>query len=208
MQEEPPEVELMNDLVRDDLAGLVVDLADVPYSQMLGEAVDGVPVLRTVYGLARVGLTMRDQLFVRRLIACYREAGAADAESRRRLLEGLDDPRDARLAGELLLGRLEAASDTNRAALIGRVFAYCARTSRPWHDFERMTEMIVAAYSSDLRYFFKRGRLDIGDTGDEVERLIALGFYMRPLHQFGDQILQNVRPQVSSYGEAVLSACR
>lgn len=207
-EDRAPEVQLIDDLTGDELVQLAVDLGEVPYGALLGDAVGEIPILRALYGGARVVLGVSDQLFVRKLYACYSAAGGASTDKRREMLKRLDDPREARRAGELLLSRIQAAADSSRAEVIGKVFAHCARTERSWYDCERMIEMVVAAYAGDLRYFLERGALGMGETGDEVERLVSLGFYVRELAGFGDRVFPSRLPRLSlNYGAPILEAC-
>jgi hypothetical protein len=75
-----------------------------------------------------------------------------------------------------------------------------------WSDCERMSEMITMAYLDDLRYFQLTGASEIGETGDEIEHLIALGFYRREMSRFGRTVVPHAQPILSTYGEHPLHA--
>ena len=76
----------------------------------------------------------------------------------------------------------------------------------PYAQFVRLSEMVLGAYISDLEYFKDRSHDRIGESGDEVEHLLALGFYQRPKKKFGDTVMENIQPVISDYGKLIKTA--
>ena len=69
-----------------------------------------------------------------------------------------------------------------------------------------MSEMIAMAYLDDLRYFQRARHDGIGETGDEVEHLLALGYFVREKNKFGPTIMEHVQPTFSTYGKHLSDA--
>lgn len=112
---------------------------------------------------------------------------------------------DQQRAGELILGVVEHATTSEKAGCAGSVLRHCIERGIEWAIASRLLEMVDAAYLSDLRYLVSAGE-DVGDTGDEVEHLLSLGFYERTGKRFGDTVMWSVRPVLSSAGRVTLEA--
>lgn len=165
-----------------------------------------IPVLGTLLALGRLGAGVRDHLFARKLIRFYGALASTSEAERVAFVDAIRNDGQLARAGEAMLEVLDKASTTEKATLIGKLYAHCVRRGVAWSDCERMSEMVAMAYLGDLRYLQSRGDAEIGETGDEVEHLIALGFYRRELFRSGHTVTAAAQPTLTSFGRHLLQA--
>lgn len=200
-----PEQQVVEHIAASEILDVASGLAEVPIDQLIKHGQD-VPLLGTIVSLGRIGYHVRDYLFSRKLMSFYRQLATTPEPERIAFVQRLRDHGDLERAGEMLLEVLDKAATTEKAQLLGRLYSYCIVNGLPWTDCERMSEMIAMAYLDDLRYFQRARHEGIGETGDEVEHLLALGYFVREKKKFGDRVMEHVQPTLSSYGEHLSSA--
>lgn len=202
-----PTTSAVDFLVRDDVVDLTGDYLELGIDRAF-DLVDEVPLLRSLVGLGRAAMQTRDWLYIRKVLGFYQKLGSIDSEKRREFVEReLASPKEQQHAGELILAVVEQSTTTTKASCAGSVLAYCIEHGVEWPVGSRLLEMINAAYLSDLQYLVS-AETDIGESGDEVEHLLALGFYERPGKRFGDTVMWGLQPELSTYGQITLDALR
>jgi hypothetical protein len=107
-----------------DLHGLTADVAEAGLDTLFedGFAKD-IPIFGVIYKLARVGLNIRDRLFLKKLQACLSPVAAIPAKERAKMISELESSETNRVkVGEKLLYILEKAEDHESAGIIGDLF--------------------------------------------------------------------------------------
>lgn len=201
----PPEVEIVEHIREASVVDLSTELLEIPVDRLFDSAQE-IPILRTLAGLARMGIGVREYLFARKLLKFYSQMGRATLEQRATFVNRLREDGELARVGETILEVLDKALTAEKAELVGRVYAHCIAEGIAWRDCERMCEMTTAAYLDDLRYFYRTDPSMIGETGDEVEHLLALGFYVREGKRFGDTVMLGVQPELTTYGKHLHAA--
>ena len=130
-------------------------------------------------------------------------AEEVDINKRRKFLGKIGSDKKRAKVGLTLLELIDKSNSEDKASIIGEAYKQHILGKVAYMDFLRIAEMIVDAYSSDLSYFFKTPEKKIGETGDEVEHLLALGFYERGKHRFGSTVMSDVQPSLSNYGKMI-----
>ena len=204
-QRTAPEQQIVEHIAASDVLDLASGLAEVPIDDLF-EHGNEIPLLGTLVSLGRIGYHVRDYLFTRKLMTFYKQLATTPEPHRIAFVEQLRADDDLKRAGEMLLEVLDKAVMAEKAHLIGQLYAYCITNEMPWTDCERMSEMIAMAYLDDLRYFQRARNHGIGETGDEVEHLLALGYFVREKNKFGHTIREHVQPTFSTYGKHLSDA--
>ncbi len=205
--DELPTTKAIEHVMGDDVVGIAADYLEIGLDRALDLA-DEVPFLRTLVGVGRATMQARDWLYLRKLFSFYRELGEVDPGRRREFVEReLSSTEDRQRAGELILGVVDHASTSTKAGYAGRVLGHCIDHGIAWSLASRVLEMVNGAYLSDLRYLVAAGE-EIGETGDEVEHLLSLGFYERTGKRFGDTVMWSVQPVLSCPGRVAFDALK
>jgi hypothetical protein len=122
-------VSLTETLRRSDLSTVASELAEVALDDaVLAEGVwRDVPILGTVVGLWRIGVTVRDYVFIKKLSEFLRALEDVPAAQRSAMIDKLErEPEYGRKVGEELILLLDRLDSVNKAGLMGRAFrAYC-----------------------------------------------------------------------------------
>jgi hypothetical protein len=116
---------LVATLRSDEVVSIASDAAELGIDAALAEGLlRDVPVVSTLVSLAKVGLTVRDRLFVRKLLKFLCELKAIPSEERQRMVEKLEaDPGYGRNAGEHLIEILDRLDAHRKPEMTARVFA-------------------------------------------------------------------------------------
>ena len=110
-----------------------------------------IPVLSTLVALGRLGASIRDHLLRASLFGSTPELAATSESDRIAFVEVIRSAGQLDPAAETLLEVLDKAITTEKATLIGNLYAHCVQHEVAWSDCERMSEMVTMAYLDDLR---------------------------------------------------------
>jgi hypothetical protein len=116
---------LVATLRSDEAVSIASDAAELGIDAALAEGLlKDVPIVSTLVSLAKFGLTVRDRLFVRKLLKFLRGLRDIPSEERKRIAEKLEaDPDYGRNAGEHLIEILERLDAYRKPEMTSRVFA-------------------------------------------------------------------------------------
>jgi hypothetical protein len=200
------ELKFIDSIGDDDLLQNAEPLLELGIDKLMNNPlVEKLPVVSIGLATGRSFLTVRDYLFAKKVLKFLVSAEQVSADERQKFLSKLGSRKKKAEAGLAILELIDKAKSENKAAIIGDAYKQHILGKLKYADFLRIAEMIVDAYSSDLAYFFRTPEEKIGETGDEVEHLLALGFYDRNKHKFGNTVMSDVQPVLSSYGKLIMN---
>jgi hypothetical protein len=113
---------------------------------------EDIPILGSLVKLIKVGIGVREYLFLRKLakfLLALNSIPDADRESFRERVDA--DPRFRDSVGEKLLLLLERADDLDKPALIGKAFGAFLQRRIDYDQFVRMAAGLDRALMADLR---------------------------------------------------------
>jgi hypothetical protein len=181
----------------------LVGVSEVALDSILKDGVlKDIPLLGSAVGLARTFSSVRDLLFLRRIVAFIEGCKAGEEEN---LDIDLAQEKELKRAGETLLLVLESASSAFKAELFGRLFAALATEKVDVDFFERALESVGAANSRDLQTILQEEKVVEFDQRDHMRNLSNHGF-TRP---YGDDTFENIRSiyyELTDFGRTFLSA--
>ena len=137
-----------------------------------------------------------------------------------KFLKGLDLTTDERLGysnvlsgnpnklsktGLMLFELIEKSDTEAKSEIIGRLFSDYVRKKYHQSIFIRYSQMIIAIYADELKYFLHTSENNIEETSDQVEHLLSVGVYTRVYGEigFGGSINPQKQPRLSASGKAI-----
>ena len=137
-----------------------------------------------------------------------------------KFLKGLDLTTDERLGysnvlsgnpnklsktGLMLFELIEKSDTEAKSEIIGRLFSDYVRKKYHQSIFIRYSQMIIAIYADELKYFLHTSENNIEETSEQVEHLLSVGVYTRVYGEigFGGSINPQKQPRLSASGKAI-----
>lgn len=203
-EEEGLEASLIDSLSRRGETGVVMEESFELFldSKFSDGFLKEIPIVKYIIATKNGILDVRDYLFVKKIVGFLNEVGESDQKLRDDFAHDLRVKRREKEVGTHLIELIDKSFGIEKVKTIGRTFVLFLENGSTckYEDFVRISEMIVNAYESDLRYFFNRKEDEIGESGDEVEHLISLGFYERKKSGFGNSIFEDRKPTLTTFG--------
>jgi hypothetical protein len=113
---------LIDTLANSDLRDVAKDTAEVLVDSFLTDGLlKEIPIVRTIAGLAKAGIGIRDRLFVEKVIRFLSPLSEYSAEQRKAYLKSLD-AEDLKNASEYLILYLDRLDSIEKASMLGKVF--------------------------------------------------------------------------------------
>lgn len=112
----------------DDITELLSDISEMGFDSILEEGVlQEIPVVKTVLNVWRVGVGIREVLFLRKLLAFLTDLQAVPMEQRVKMIDKLEKDEDYRGdVGAKLIQLIDRLDSVEKAQYVGRAFrAYC-----------------------------------------------------------------------------------
>ena len=143
---------LVSTLKHSDLSGVVTDLGELPLDEALHPGLlRDIPILGSVVGLWRTGRSVRDYLFMKRLLSFLRPFADVPLRHREAMIEKLEkDPGFERRVGEGFLGLVERLESSDKATFAGRAFAAFCRGLLDSSTLKRLLTAIERVPLSDF----------------------------------------------------------
>lgn len=144
--------EMMAVLASDGLVELSKDSIETAIDASLEDGLfKDIPVVGTLFNLAKLGAGIRDQLLARKIFRFLHEVSSLKASERARMVDelaGTDAKREK--VGELIIDIIDRSGTEDKAALIGRLFVAAGRKIIPASSVLRLSTIISQASLSDL----------------------------------------------------------
>ena len=169
---------LVRTVAGNQLTDAISDLAEVTLDQNLMEGVlKDVPIVGTLFKLARAGQSISEELFLRKLARFLADLNAVPVEEREKLLEQYPDTsEEQRVLGENLLLALERLDDVKKPAILARFFSAYIRSEINYLTFTRLAralEKFNIELLPHLRWFYTHEEPTI-ETPEEIIHELSL----------------------------------
>jgi hypothetical protein len=165
------------DDAKNEAIDLVIDILDPRLDELLDvELLSEIPVLGTLTKLARLGLTVRDRLFLSKVSRFLTSLPTArEAEWREFQSKMQADQKFVQRTGEVLVLLLERMNDLEKPQLLAKVFEAYRSGLLTFEEFRRLGEVIDAAYIEDLKRLADRKVVDGTDPVEYLSGLAKVG---------------------------------
>lgn len=178
-------------LNKSDLADISVDIAEVSIDSLLKDGLlKDLPIVGTMYSLAKFGANIHDRLFLKKILSFLRELQNVNPAKRQKIIEEINSSKKYRVkVGEKLLYILDSCDDHVTAENVAKLFDAFLKSEIDYDDFLDASSIIKDINQSDLTYF-----LELEGTKfpvDEVGALIGTGL----LYVEYEEVFVDVRDQ-------------
>ncbi|AJQ85629.1 hypothetical protein [Xanthomonas oryzae] len=143
-------------------ASLTKDVASAVWETALDENVLGkVPVASVVLAVRQGAAAISDRLYATKVVQFLNVVENLSVSERVRVVDELagTEAKRERL-GELLLDKLDRADPLHKPKMLADLFVAVGRRKIPASDFERLSDMVLSVFLSDLRDLAERGNIE------------------------------------------------
>ena len=206
-QDDALEVSLIDSIAKGELKGLAGDAVEIAIDAVLDDnLLQAIPVVGTIGRLYRTGVSIRDRLFLRKVLSFLNELSDVRESDRKRFAEELGKDAGSRSrAGAALVLLLERLDDLEKAEVIGRLYRARLEHGLSFDELRRFCMIVERAHLPDL---VALSRLSSGQRVDELiaPYLHALGLVRETGKDFGtfDGIGAETWYEMSELGEKFL----
>jgi hypothetical protein len=128
LESEPIELSLLTTLDKSNLTQIPENILELSIDTILEQGIlREIPVISTLAGLIRIGMGVREHLFLKKLLVFLQQLADIEPTIRGQMISRLENhPKDRRRIGENLLLLLERLDRVEKSEMVGRAFrAYC-----------------------------------------------------------------------------------
>jgi hypothetical protein len=135
---------LVTTLRSDEAVSIAADALELGIDRALADGLlKDLPVVGTLVSISKIGLTVRDSLFIQKLLRFLRELNDVPPKERQRMVEKLErDPGYGRNVGEHLIEILEKIDSHRKPEMTARVFAAYVKGSIDIRTLHRLNNAI------------------------------------------------------------------
>jgi hypothetical protein len=203
------ESSLVKTIGKSALKDVTVDLAEISLDSMLKEGLlREVPIVGTVIRLASAGLTIRDQIFLNKVLRFLHPLSRFSPEQRAAYLDSLD-PEELQRASQCMIVHLDKLDSLEKAALLGRIFvAYMTGEIdyRKMLYFAHFVQSVFVLVLQDYRAAIAKWENHRGGTPrihlDDARALQVVGIYeerstvQKDMIGSGEIVLDNIEVEL------------
>ncbi len=114
---------LAHTIANSELTAVGTELSEIAIDSLLDDGVlKELPIIGTLTGLWKTGVTIRDALFVRKLLTFLNGLSEISIEDRTKMIASLDDEKTSEAAGERILSLLDRLDSSGKAKIVGKAF--------------------------------------------------------------------------------------
>ncbi len=148
------EGKLVESLAVKDVGDLVSDYAELGLDSILDEGlVKDIPILRTCVSIAKVGLNMRDRLYIKKIANFIKQVGDTTQEEREAFIK--EHCQNTKRFEETVLLILEQVDNINKSTLIGKIFKACILGMINYQDALSLSSSVNKALWQDIENMLK-----------------------------------------------------
>ncbi len=146
---------LSETLTNSDLEGITVELSEVLSDTFLEDGlIKDIPIIGTIWKLSKLGLTIKDRLFVKKLLFFISEVAHVPAKDRAEMISKIDRSGVFQIkVGEKLLYILDKSEDHENSRLVGCLFSAFLSGELSYDDFLRTSRTVQRIMDADLWQF-------------------------------------------------------
>jgi hypothetical protein len=143
------EGKLIESLEAKELGSLTIDYVELGLDSILDDGIiKDIPILRTAVSLVKIGLNVRDRIYVKKIYCFLAQVGQTTQEQREKFIK--DNCQNVKQFEEAVLLILEQADNMNKSALIGKIFKACILGNISYQDALSLSSIVNKALWQDL----------------------------------------------------------
>ena len=185
-----------------DLGSLMKDFGEVALDSVVKDGVlRDIPVISSIVGAAKLAISIRDTLLVKKILYFLRELGDTTEEERKKFLQEFEeDPKEQRKVGENLILLLDRLDNLNKPAMVAKLMkAHLKREITNYDEFVYYSSIVDRTSMLDLSAL-----LSHFSTGDVDEEWLGQRFYHLGLSFMTVTVNPKFRPEPDNPSDAVV----
>ncbi len=134
-----------------NLGDIGVEIAEVTIDSILKEGVlKDFPIIGALVGIWKTGVTIKDYLFLKKLLLFLNESSSLSEEIRKTLIENLEDESYQSEAGEKLISIIDKLETASKSKMLGKSIALFGNGNISKDEFWRVSYIIEKLPMSDI----------------------------------------------------------
>lgn len=140
-----------------DLQNVTIELAETITDSLYNDGLlREIPIISTLVGLTKVSLTIREQLFMKKILSFLSGIKDVDIEKRKRLISEIEKSDKQKIrVGEKLLYILDKCDDHITAKYLAMIFSAFLKQELTYSEYLRCSNIIQKLFIDDLELFIK-----------------------------------------------------
>ena len=173
------EISVLDSVSKDNLRGILETTAELTLDNILeSEELKQIPVFGTLVRIVKLGASLRDRLFARKLLAFLREVAFTPDEKRIEFVDKLFSKGNKQRTGEAILLLLERLDDMTKPEIVGKIVCSAILGEIDNEMLLKLSAMVDRAYITDL-LSLPDSEVDKGIDLDDAEALASVGLLER-----------------------------
>ncbi len=145
------EISVFDSVSKDNLRGILETTAELTLDNILeSEELKQIPVFGTLVRVVKLGASLRDRLFARKLLVFLREVASISDEKRIEFVDKLSSKGNKQWAGEAILLLLERLDDMTKPEIVGKIVCSSILGEIDNEMSLKLSAMVDRAYITDL----------------------------------------------------------
>ena len=203
------EISVLDSVAKDNLGGVLATTAELTLDNILeSEELKQIPVFGTLVKIAKLGSSIRDRLFARKLQRFLREVASIPFEKRAQFVDELSSKGNKQRVGEAILLLIERLDDMTKPEIVGKIICSAILGEIDDETSLKLSAMVDRTYITDL-LSLPNAETGKGIDFDVAESLASVGLLERTIERdilgLHGQLGANVpRFSLNKYGKALV----
>ncbi len=162
---------LSETLRNSDLQSVSANIVEIVIDSMLDEGVlKSLPIVGSIIGIGKTAITVKDQLFLKKIIAFLSGIRDIPQEKRREMIDLVNESKKEKLkVGEKLIYILDKCDDYVDAKYVAQLFTAFLEGKISYQDFLKGSRIIQNIFVGDLEYFLENDKSKFQRTTSSEE---------------------------------------
>ena len=175
------EVSVLDSVAKDNLRGILENAAELTLDNILeSDELKQIPVFGALVKVVKLGSSIRDRLFARKVLLFLQEVSSTPPEKRIAFVNNLSSKGNKHRSGEAILLLLERLDDMTKPAIVGKIVCSAILGEIDDESFLRLSAIVDRCYITDLLQLpnSEKGK---GIDLDVAESLASVGLLERSI---------------------------
>lgn len=175
------EISVLDSVAKDNLRGILETTAELTLDNILeSEELKQIPVFGTLVKVVKLGSSIRDRLFARKLFTFLREVASTPLEKRTEFVNRLSSKGNKQRAGEAILLLLERLDHMTKPEIVGKIVCSAILGEIDDETSLKLSAMVDRSYITDL-LLLPNSETGKGIDIDVAESLASVGLLERTI---------------------------
>jgi len=173
------EISVLDSVAKDNLRGILETTAELTVDNILeSEELKQIPVFGTLVKMVKLGSSIRDRLFARKLLTFLHEVASIPFEKRVQFVNRLSSKGNKQRTGEAILLLLERLDDMTKPEIVGKIVCSAILGEIDDETSLKLSAMVDRSYITDL-ISLPSSETGKGIDTDVAESLASVGLLER-----------------------------